>query len=175
MTVTVRFGPTVGPKLLKPSGNKTTSWGDRQVDRIKLAAAFTSRGAPWLPGASLASCGASDALRGAGKLASVASRDWLRGRVARTRTMIGYNRVSTPADLAPSVLNRIALRKLQWIPPATAHTPKCSVRDFVCPRPRSRLTHLSAHAAVARMLAAAVATHPMRANATGPLRQGTVH
>jgi hypothetical protein len=32
----------VGRKLLKPSGNKTISWGDRQVNRIKLAAAFTS-------------------------------------------------------------------------------------------------------------------------------------
>ncbi len=68
LTVTDRFGPTVGSKLLKPSGNKTTSWGDRQVDRIKLAAAFMSRGAPWCPGAALASRGAGDALRGAGKL-----------------------------------------------------------------------------------------------------------
>ncbi len=35
------------------------------------------------------------------------------------------------------------------------------------------LTHLSAHAAVARMLAAAVATHPMRAMQQGTA--GTVH
>ncbi len=46
LTVTDCFGPTEGSKLLKPSGNKRTLWGDRQVDRIKLAAVFTSRGAP---------------------------------------------------------------------------------------------------------------------------------
>ncbi len=62
------FRANRGSKLLKPSGNKRTSWGDRQVDRIKLAAAFTSRGAPWRPGAALASRGAGDALRGVGKL-----------------------------------------------------------------------------------------------------------
>jgi hypothetical protein len=55
-------------KLLKPSGIKTTSWGDRQVDRLKFAAAFASRGAPWRPGAAQVSRGAGDALRGAGKL-----------------------------------------------------------------------------------------------------------
>jgi hypothetical protein len=96
------FGPIVGRKLFEPSGNKTTScgrmrcpdrhtplcvanqiksWGDRQVDRIKLAAAFTSRGAPWRPGAALASRGAGDALRGAGKLCERRDRDWLRSRV----------------------------------------------------------------------------------------------
>ncbi len=121
LTVTDRFGPTVGRKLLKPSGNKRTSWGDRQVDRIKLAAAFTSRRAPWRPGAALASRGAGDALRGAGKLCE--------------RCNLGYDRLSTPADLAPSVLNRIAHRKLRWIPLATAHTPICSAHDLVCARP----------------------------------------
>jgi hypothetical protein len=39
--------------------------------------------------------------------------------------MIGYDRVSTPADLAPSFLNQIALRKLRWIPLATVNTPVC--------------------------------------------------
>jgi hypothetical protein len=68
LTVTVRFGPTVGRKLLKPPGNKKSSWGDRQVERIKLAAALTLRGAPWRPGAALVSRGAGDALRGAGRL-----------------------------------------------------------------------------------------------------------
>ncbi len=58
----------MGRKLYKPSGNKITSWGDRQVERIKFAAALESRGAPWRPGAALASRGAGDALRGAGKL-----------------------------------------------------------------------------------------------------------
>jgi hypothetical protein len=60
----------------------------RQVEHIKFAAAFTSCGAPWRPGAALASRVAGDALRGAGTLCersrksqSVASPNWLRSRV----------------------------------------------------------------------------------------------
>ncbi len=68
LTVTDRFGPTVGWKQLKASAIKKSSWGDRQVERIKVAAALASRGAPLRPGAALASRGAGDALRGAGKL-----------------------------------------------------------------------------------------------------------
>jgi hypothetical protein len=105
----------MGSKLLKPSENKTTSWGNRQVDRIKLAAAFTSREAPWRPGAALASRGAGDALRGAGKLASVANNDWLQSPVHSG---------------GPSFLISRPNR-------ATAHTPICSVRDFLSPRPRT--------------------------------------
>jgi hypothetical protein len=46
LTVTDRFGPTVGSKLLKPSGIKRTSWGDRQVDRIKMRAELPGALAP---------------------------------------------------------------------------------------------------------------------------------
>jgi hypothetical protein len=126
LTVTDRFRPTVGRKLLKPTGNKNTSWGDRQVEHIKFAAASASRGAPWRPGAALASA------RGRRRVAR--SRHALR----ESRTMIGYNRLSTPAVLAPSFLNRIALRKLRWIPLATAHTPVCSIAIW-CARGRGRL------------------------------------
>jgi hypothetical protein len=72
--------------------------GDRQVDRIKCAAALASRGVPRSPGAALASRGAGDA----GKLCE--------------RREPSYDRVSTLANLAPSVLNQIALQELRWIP-----------------------------------------------------------
>jgi hypothetical protein len=121
LRVTDRFGPTVGRKILKRSGNKKTAWGNRQVEHIKFAAASASRGAPW-------------------RRPSVARS---RRRVARSRhalresrTMIGYNRLSTPADLASSFFNQIKLRK-RWIPLATAHTPVCSARNLVCARPRT--------------------------------------
>ncbi len=45
----------------------------RQVEHIKFAAASASSGAPWRPGAALASRGAGDALRFVG----VATHDWL--------------------------------------------------------------------------------------------------
>jgi hypothetical protein len=99
---------------------KKKSWGDRQVDRIKFATAFASRGAP---------------LRPARRPSFARSRR----RVARSRqalrasrTVIGYDDVSTPRDLAPSVLNRIALRELRWIPLAVAHTPTFLALDLVC-------------------------------------------
>ncbi len=38
------------------------------IESSKFAAALASRGAPWRPGAALATRGAGDALRGAGKL-----------------------------------------------------------------------------------------------------------
>jgi hypothetical protein len=67
LTVTDRFGPTVGWKLSKPSAIKS-SWGVRQVKRIKFAAALAPRGAPWRTGAALALRGAGDASRRYGKL-----------------------------------------------------------------------------------------------------------
>jgi hypothetical protein len=88
LTVTVRFGPTeTHRKLLKPLGNKQSSWGDRQFERIKFAAALASRGAPWRPGAAIASRGAGDALRGAGTLCGSREQsqhrnnDWLQSPV----------------------------------------------------------------------------------------------
>ncbi len=110
-----------------------------------------SRGAPWCPGATLASRGAGDALRGAGDALRGAG-DALRGAGKLCeRVGIGYDRVSTPADLAPSVFNRIALRRPRWIPVATAHTPLCSARDLVRAAEDGHLTLLRAHAAVAHV------------------------
>jgi hypothetical protein len=62
------FRANRGSETIKTVSDKKTSWGDRQVERIKISAALASRGAPWRPGATLASRGAGDALRGAGKL-----------------------------------------------------------------------------------------------------------
>jgi hypothetical protein len=119
------FRANRGFETYKTVGDEKTLWGDRQVEHFEFAAASASRGAPWRPGAR----------------PSVARS---RRRVARSRhalresrTVIGYNRLPTPADLAPSFLDQIALWKLRWIPLATAHTPVCSARNFVCVRPRS--------------------------------------
>jgi hypothetical protein len=81
--------------------------------------------------------------------------------------MIGYNRLSTPADLAPSFLDQIALRKLRWIPLATAHTPVlCSARDLAPIWRRAaevgHLAVLSAHGCMACRVHW-LPTHPMNA------------
>jgi hypothetical protein len=78
--------------------------------------------------------------------------------------MIGYDRVSTPADLAPSVLNQIALRELRWIPPRGSHAYMLGVRfgmrwmrmatlRFLCMQLYGAWVH-------GMLLAAAVAIHP---------------
>jgi hypothetical protein len=93
--------------------------------------------------------------------------------------MIGYNRVSTPRDLAPSVLHQIALReRCDGFLTCGAHAYMLAARDFgICVADDGRLTFVRAHAAHVCMacqewllLAAAVPTHPMRANATGNCR-----
>jgi hypothetical protein len=77
----------------------------------------------------------------------------IRQALRASRVGIGYDCVSPPADLAPSVLNRIAFQKLRWIPLATANTPSAQYRRAIwCARGKDgHLTHLSAHAAVAHV------------------------
>jgi hypothetical protein len=82
--------------------------------------------------------------------------------------VVGYERVSTPRDLAPSVLDQICLRQLRWIPLATAHTPTCW-----CARDRKR--PLDAFEGVCQKCwLLLLPTHPMQANATGDCA-GNVH
>jgi hypothetical protein len=128
LTVTVRFGPTVGRKLLQPSGNTTTSWGDRQVDRIKLAADFTSRGAPWCPG-SLAPW-LPGARRGRG------SREWLRSRAHSG----GPSSLSPQPNRAP----KAAMDSSSY----GAHADMLGARIGVRAAEDGHLTLLRAHAAV---------------------------
>jgi hypothetical protein len=79
-----------------------------------------------------------------------------RRRVARIRqalralrVWIGYDRVSTPADLAPSVLNRIALRKLRTS--YGAHADMLGARFGVRADEDGHLTLLRAHGVVAHV------------------------
>jgi hypothetical protein len=83
------FWANRGLTLFKPSAINTYSWGDRQVERIRFAAALAWRRAPW-------------------RLGARPSAAQSRRRVARSRhalresrTVIGYDRLSTPADRAP--------------------------------------------------------------------------
>jgi hypothetical protein len=62
------FWANRGLETEKSSAIKKSSWGDRQVERINFAVALASRKAFWRSGTVLASRGAGDALRGAGKL-----------------------------------------------------------------------------------------------------------
>jgi hypothetical protein len=86
--------------------------------------------------------------------------------------MIGYNRLSTPADLAPSFLNQIALRKLRWIPLAKAHTPVCSTRDLVCARPRTATWRFLKRMGAWHVESRGLPTHPMNAYDTGEGQRG---
>jgi hypothetical protein len=85
--------------------------------------------------------------------------------------MIGYDRVFTPRDLAPSVLNQIALRELRWIPleGCCARTYMLGARFGVRAADLMHLAFFMAHAAygMSRVAVATLATHPMRADATG--------
>jgi hypothetical protein len=119
------FRANRGLETIKTVSDLKNAWGDRQVESIKFAARLCvarSSQAPWRRPSYARS-----------RRRVARSRQALRA----SRTVIGYDRLSTPADLAPSVLNRIALRKLRWIPLATAHTPVCSTRDLVCARLRT--------------------------------------
>jgi hypothetical protein len=123
-----RANPT--NQLLKPSGIKTTSWGDRQVDRIKM---FTrlhvarSSLAPWrLPSV-------------ARSFASVASPDWLRSRVHSG----GPSSLSSQPNRATKAAIDFSIYG--------AHADMLGARFGVRAAEDGHLTLLRAHAAVAHV------------------------
>jgi hypothetical protein len=155
-TVTGRFGPIVGWKLQ-----------NRQRFKNLLGATVRLR-PPWrraeLPGAALASRGAGDALRGAGKLCDLANRDWLRSPVHS----------GGPSSLSPPP-NR-ALKAAMGSSSYGAHACILGALFGVRAAGDGHLTHLRAHGSIAcrKCWLLLLPTHPMQANATGGCA-GTVH
>jgi hypothetical protein len=150
LTVTDRFGPTVGSKLIKPSGNKRTSWSDCQVDRIKTCSRLhvaRSSPAPW-------------------RLPSVARS---RRRVARSRQALRASRVvnslrsrvhsGVPSSLSPQP-NR-APKAAMDSSSYGAHADMLGARFGLRAAEDEHLTFLRAHAAVAHV--GCCSCHPLNA------------
>jgi hypothetical protein len=149
------FGPTVGWTLLKTPAIIASYWGDRQVESIKFAAALASRGAFWLPGAALASLGAGDALRGAGKLRRASRKnDWIRLPVHS----------GGPSSLSPQPIRapKAAMDSSSYV----AHAYILGTRFCVRAAEGGHFTLLSAHGCMACQ-EYWLPTHPMNANDTG--------